>query len=205
MTFPAGQSQAADPSTCTSDFRPDALARMAISAHYADQLPDELAFVLAYLATEARPRLVLELGTWRGGLAWALLSLPSAPLVVSVSLPDSPGRAAGLPHHPNHHVIWADTQQDATLDQVRYWADRGPVDVLVIDADHTYQAASADWNRYAPLVRPGGLVLMHDIADAVRFPDVQVSKLWREIRQTHRTLAVVADPDGLAGFGIVWV
>lgn len=36
------------------------------------------------------------------------------------------------------------------------------VDVLFIDADHSYEAALQDFRNYLPIVRPHGLILMHD-------------------------------------------
>jgi len=36
------------------------------------------------------------------------------------------------------------------------------VDFLLIDGDHSYKAALADWLIYAPLVKNGGLVAFHD-------------------------------------------
>ena len=36
------------------------------------------------------------------------------------------------------------------------------IDVLFIDADHSYEAALEDFRSYLPYVRPHGLILMHD-------------------------------------------
>lgn len=42
----------------------------------------------------------------------------------------------------------------------RHWAR--PVGMLFIDGDHTYQGVRADFNAWAPHVRPGGHILFHD-------------------------------------------
>jgi predicted O-methyltransferase YrrM len=38
----------------------------------------------------------------------------------------------------------------------------GPVDLLFIDGDHSYQAVIADLNAYLPKVKVGGLLVLHD-------------------------------------------
>jgi predicted O-methyltransferase YrrM len=37
-----------------------------------------------------------------------------------------------------------------------------PLDVLYIDADHTYEGCKADFKRYAQHVKPGGLIILDD-------------------------------------------
>lgn len=39
---------------------------------------------------------------------------------------------------------------------------QGPFDLAFIDADHRYECARADIERWAPCVRPGGIVACHD-------------------------------------------
>jgi predicted O-methyltransferase YrrM len=37
-----------------------------------------------------------------------------------------------------------------------------PIDVLFIDADHTYEGVKDDWDNFSPFVKPGGIVYFHD-------------------------------------------
>ena len=37
------------------------------------------------------------------------------------------------------------------------------LDFLFIDGDHSYDGVKADFEMYAPMVRPGGLIAFHDI------------------------------------------
>jgi predicted O-methyltransferase YrrM len=55
--------------------------------------------------------------------------------------------------------------------QVRWWralssgvaaAWSEPIDFLFIDADHSFDGVSRDWADWAPRVRPGGHVALHD-------------------------------------------
>lgn len=41
-------------------------------------------------------------------------------------------------------------------------AFESPIDFLFIDADHSYEAAKADWNAWFPKVRKKGYVALHD-------------------------------------------
>jgi predicted O-methyltransferase YrrM len=36
------------------------------------------------------------------------------------------------------------------------------IDFLFIDADHSYDGCKRDWDLYAPLLRPGSIVIFHD-------------------------------------------
>ena len=65
-----------------------------------------------------------------------------------------------------------------------------PLDLLHIDGAHSYEGASFDWNIYAPLVREGGLAVLHDIG--TQTSQMNVKRLWEEIKAegvyvTHET------------------
>jgi predicted O-methyltransferase YrrM len=53
-----------------------------------------------------------------------------------------------------------------------------PFGALLIDGDHTYEGALLDWNDYVPMVKRGGLVIMHDI----EHPVYGCGRVWRERR-----------------------
>ena len=38
----------------------------------------------------------------------------------------------------------------------------GPVDLLFVDGDHSYEGAKADLTNYGPKIKPGGLLVVHD-------------------------------------------
>lgn len=81
----------------------------------------------------------------------------------------------------------------------QYAADQGPLDVLFIDGDHSYEGAKADWDGYRGFVRSGGIVAFHDIAH----PDHQVSRLWAEIKASGYETAELVKSN--MGIGIVRV
>jgi predicted O-methyltransferase YrrM len=44
------------------------------------------------------------------------------------------------------------------------------IDLLFIDADHTYEAIKQDWSDWFPKVRPGGIIALHDCRVAENSP-----------------------------------
>ena len=53
------------------------------------------------------------------------------------------------------------------------------IDVLHIDAGHLYEEVERDFSLWEPLVRPGGVVLFHDIH--TEFEDPKRGKVWRTV------------------------
>lgn len=78
-----------------------------------------------------------------------------------------------------------------------------PIDALVIDGDHSEAGVLADVADYGPLVRPGGVILLHDIRtdDPGR---VQVPQAWAHLVQVHETTQLL-NPEGGQGWGVIHV
>jgi hypothetical protein len=58
------------------------------------------------------------------------------------------------------------------------------IDLLHVDGLHTYEAASNDFRKWLPKVRPGGIVLLHDICP--KHEEFGVWRVWDEIRAEFR-------------------
>jgi predicted O-methyltransferase YrrM len=158
-----------------------AVATEAVDRWKALQQPRELAGLLELV----RPGdLAVEIGCDAGGVLWALRQA-GAGRVIGIDLPAA-GYATGLPLEPHGaEIIVGDSHQEATRDKLAGLLGGRPVDLLFIDADHTYQGVKRDFELYGPLVRPGGLVAFHDICHHHLFPDVRVDRLWWELVAKH--------------------
>jgi cephalosporin hydroxylase len=113
------------------------------------------------------PGAVLEIGCDCGNSTTAFLA-GVASSVTSIDL--NPLCAANFPDSPRWRFILGDSQQEETFAKVC----NHEYDVLYIDGCHTYEATLHDLMTYSKLVRPGGLVLVHDVLANDNFPGV-----WR--------------------------
>lgn len=176
---------------------------------------------LLRVVARSTPRKVLELGTAGGGtlFLFARVSAPDATLV-TVDLPEravpsgygdwrEPLYRAFAGPHQTIHPVRADSHTAACVDRIRDVAGDEPFDVLFIDADHSYEGVAKDFETYVRLVRPSGIVALHDIV-----PDFQtrfgkptesytgeVFRFWRELRGRYASSEIVEDP-GQDGYGI---
>lgn len=180
-------------------------AQQAVTFEQAAQDPYELAVLLALLESR-QPQTIVEIGTWAAGLTWALARLPGLRRLITVDVCLQPGaveRLSALPVAASY--IRGNSDSAVVIAQVEDSIPGPWMDVLVIDGDHTYAMASADWENYRGLVRPGGLAVFHDTQGFPGRPDVQVPKLWAEIQDVWLTTEIVSRPGGPYGTGIVWL
>lgn len=74
--------------------------------------------------------------------------------------------------------IQGDTTKEETINKVKSTLKEDELfDFLLIDAGHSYELVKQDWDNYTPLVRPGGVVFLHDTVNK----NEGVNKLWEEI------------------------
>jgi cephalosporin hydroxylase len=58
-------------------------------------------------------------------------------------------------------------------------------DFVFVDGDHTYAGVQTDYQMYAPLLRPGGLIVFHDIVKHRVETGCEVDRLWDEIKSAY--------------------
>lgn len=155
----------------------------------AGQSEQSLPWLLHGLVIAVRPRVVVEIGSFKGqsamsiaaGLQWLEEHPPSQTLIEWNAL-EHP--APGVPpaggtlycidpvRHPDFDRMLAKFGHERRIRFIEKRADDvdpatiPDIDLLFIDGDHSYRACKDDFDHFAPRVRPGGLILIHDV-----FPD----------------------------------
>jgi predicted O-methyltransferase YrrM len=166
------------------------------------------------LARTAQPRIVLEIGTHKGGtlLAWTRMARE---MVISVDLPGTIyGAGYPLPRarlyqefkgdRPDVELVLfrGDSQADATKEIIRGRLRGRPVDILFIDGDHSLPGVTRDYNLWKDLVRPGGYILFHDICVHPQADSSSVDQFWAKLRKAAECFEFIANPQqGWAGIG----
>lgn len=59
------------------------------------------------------------------------------------------------------------------------------IDLIHIDGFHTYQAVSEDFENWYPKVKPGGIMIFHDVV--ARVQDFGAWRFWEELAEKHET------------------
>lgn len=180
----------------------------------------ELAPLLGLLRRRS-PRVVVEIGTARGGTfyAWCQVADPSA-IVVSIDLPGGPFGGAHSPQdlstlrrygsrEQQLHLIRADSHTAETRRMLEEILDGREIDFLMIDGDHTYDGVRRDFEMYAPLVGHSNPIAFHDTLPHPRDSSCEVDRFWNEIRGDYRhTEFVDLGPDPLGpqygGIGLLY-
>lgn len=183
------------------------------------QIREEIAQLLR-IVDELKPRVVLEIGTARGGtlFLWTRAAAEDA-LLVSIDLPG--GLFGGGYARPKAvlykhfalgkqriELLRADSHNPNILEKVKQLVGSKGVDFLFIDGDHRYEGVKRDYEMYSPLVRSGGVIAFHDIVPGPEENVGGVPRFWSELKKSlpqGRYLEIVRDwSQGGYGIGVVF-
>jgi predicted O-methyltransferase YrrM len=177
--------------------------------HCANQKLVEFA-ALIHLLSERQLDAVVEIGTAHGGTywAWCRLATPAAHLV-SIDFPENDEWTARVRSYPRptqtQTLIRADSHDPQTVRSLD--GLKASVDFLFIDGDHSYDGVRADFENYAPLVRPGGLIAFHDV-DSTNNPTSEVDRLWTQLRNLYDVREIIdevnEEQSGRYGIGVLF-
>jgi predicted O-methyltransferase YrrM len=190
------------------------LARRAIHDFGAIQRTWELQSLLGEVRRLA-PRVVVEIGTHRGGtlVCWAAVAAAAAH-IISIDMPTDEWTGLGARDEDLARVrrrlqpsqtltaIRADSHAASTLARLGAALAGAAVDLLWIDGDHSFEGVQQDFEMYGPLVRPGGLVAFHDVRASARWPQFGSPAFWAAIKSRHDAHEYVAEPRPGEGMGI---
>jgi predicted O-methyltransferase YrrM len=170
-------------------------------------------------ARALRPRRLCEIGTSAGGTLYALTRIAETDAVivsVDLTIPLATRSARARLARSGQRVVSVegDSHDEATRAAVEEAVGGQPIDVLFIDGDHSYNGVRADFQLYSSLVRPGGIIGLHDVNEdfatrhGVQTASIsgEVPRFWRELKEHYRTEELIADAeqDGY-GIGLVFV
>ncbi len=179
------------------------VANDACSAHGASQHADELAMALEHVVA-LKPQVIVEIGCDRGGTLYAWRQVCER--VYGITSLDNSFAAGGSGWPLKAHgarVLGGDSHDATSLAWLTKQLDGASVDVLVIDGDHSADGVRQDVDDYGPLVRSGGLMLLHDIY-ITSDPRAEVYKVWPELIERYGDVReILGKADTPFGWGMV--
>lgn len=142
------------------------------------QVPAELDRLTA-LYLERQPRTVLEIGVWHGGTlrVWLENAAPHATVVAVDPAHLTPENYEGWRKPDTMLIVGEGRSEDLT----GLIGARAPYDWVFIDGDHSAAAVRFDVALALPLIRPGGLILLHDIT-AAGYPPLAPRIAYEDLR-----------------------
>jgi predicted O-methyltransferase YrrM len=164
----------------------------------------------------SHPKYVLEIGTCNGGTLLLLSQVAREDArIISVDLPlglygggypawKCPFYQSFARKGQTIHLIRADSHVLNTREKVVSILQNQQLDLLFIDADHSYEGVKRDFEMYFPLVREGGAVILHDIAPHSPGSNCGVDQYWNEVKAKYEHIEFIEDCDQHgAGLGLI--
>lgn len=158
------------------------IAGIACSRLGASQDIGELAAALEAIAA-INPEIIVEIGCDRGGTLYAWRQICER--VYGITLADNSTTVGGsgealIDYGATIHI--GDSHDPKSLAWLSGQLDGAPVDALILDGDHSRAGVLADLDDYGPLVRDGGLILLHDIR-VIGDARVEVPQVWSDLKR----------------------
>jgi len=180
------------------------------------QAPSEIQ-ALYGIVREMRPKVVCEIGTYKGGTLylWCKASSPDAQ-IISCDLPQglrnafSENRRRFYRHFSHNGQRMQFFPGDSHSRMIRESVEKAlggqKIDFLFIDGDHRLQGVKADFDNFASLVRKDGIIAFHDIFPRPEFPEIEVYKFWNDVKKSSRHTQEIKAMEGERpiGIGVLW-
>lgn len=128
-----------------------------------DSLGMEVEFgrTLYQMVLDMKPELILEIGTGRGySTSWFMIALEET----------KKGKIITVDKHERHPYVWERLNlstkkldfKNMTSQEFFKDFDRAP-DIVLLDSEHYTKAVVSDLDKVMPLMKKGGVILVHDI------------------------------------------
>ena len=164
---------------------------------------------LAKLIREKSPKIIMEIGTRKGGTLYTWCRISNPDLVISIDLPG--GIHGGgynekkkklyrefLSDKPNTqlYLLQLNSHSHDTLNKVLDILKGRKIDFLFIDGDHTYEGVRSDFEMYSNLVRQEGIIAFHDIVPNLTNHEdastIEVPRFWKEVKMTNEYEEIIS-------------
>ncbi len=138
-------------------------------------MPEHELLVLGAIAKQVKPKMVVEFGTFRGGSTLVMAAnSPNDARVITIDLDPTlrktheHGTGVGLSDF-DVGCLFRGTRYERQIEQ-RFansveFVDNdlvGKADLILVDADHTYEFARRDTEKAMQFLKPGGTIVWHD-------------------------------------------
>jgi len=168
----------------------------------------ELAELVEILGEQAPLRRVLEIGGQHGGTLWAWDQIMLRPgLLVCIDMFVLEGRLRNAIDVEFTHIE-ADSHLDSSREYVKTLLAGELLDFLFIDGDHSYEGVRRDFEMYAPLVRPGGIVALHDVSvqQPARVRAIHdVVPYWHQLEGLFESEEIFDPSERWGGIGVLYM
>ena len=164
---------------------------------------DNLHFAYDVVAT-LRPKLLVELGADRGesyfSFCQSIEENHTGTRCFAVDTWQGDQQAGGYDettfdevsqHNSQHYAAFSKLLRCSFDEALEHFAAES-IDLLHLDGLHTEEAVRHDLEAWLPRIRPGGILLMHDIS--VRAREFGVWKVWEELSHRGRSYAFTDGP-----------
>lgn len=155
-------------------------------------------FLLFEIALESESKNILEIGTGQCQSTRTMLSALKENKGGKLYSIDIGDRSERIPEDlkPYFVQIVGNSHDIEIFNQVKDIE----FDLMLIDGDHSYKGVKRDFETYVPLVKEGGIILMHDICNK----NEGVKDFWPEIKYPKIALTYGKAAAGIIpGMGIV--
>jgi cephalosporin hydroxylase len=164
---------------------------------------------------ELDPKVVMEIGTARGGTLFCFIKLASSDTIfISIDLPFFgikryiyKGESylnslfnLFVKENQKLYLIRSSSLDKNTINKVKEILGNKAIDFLFIDGDHSYEAVKSDFENYSKFVRKGGIVAFHDIIYSEG-----VNRIWNEIKSKGTFYRELIKDSNSLGIGVLYL
>jgi len=167
------------------------------------QIPLEIENLQLEVANH-NPKIIMEIGTARGGTLARWFELPSSEIIFSIDYPTGPHGGHGFEervyvisdaleqanlHNKQFFAINGNSQDNYLIGRVRELLNGRKVDFLFIDGDHSYEGSKNDFNVYKEFLHENSIVAFHDVIASEYHAEWNcfVSTLWTDLSQKYES------------------